>query len=219
MNIDSKQKLFGFPTLTIRNLLRKISQTDRTIESIADIVNTDIPDATKLVNNLISENYIISISRKSKTYFQTTIKGNSYAMATASKPIKRTTAKKLLEGFLERVHQVNSDDYYLYRVMKVMLFGSYLSNKETISDIDIAILLEHKHKIKEFTKLDLERAHQAKLKGRRFNNFVEEYAWAREEVLLFLKNRKRSISIHIYDVDGIFQQKKIETQVVYTYKP
>ncbi|WP_020532541.1 nucleotidyltransferase domain-containing protein [Flexithrix dorotheae] len=219
MNINSKQKLFGFPTLTIRNLLRKISENDRSIHIITEMLNIDVQKAMDLVESLVSEKYIIPITRNGKTYFQTTIKGNAYAMASASKPIKRTTAKKLLEGFLERVHQVNSDDYYLYRVLKVMLFGSYLSTQETMSDIDIAILLEHKHKIKDFTKLDLKRAHEAQLKGRRFNNFLEEYAWAREEVLLFLKNRKKSLSIHIYDFDRIFQEKNIETQVIYTFNP
>ena len=46
---------------------------------------------------------------------------------------------------MQRVEEINNNDYYLYRVSKILLFGSYI-NKDAVDfgDVDIAFELERK---------------------------------------------------------------------------
>lgn len=114
---------------------------------------------------------------------------------------------------MERVKEVNSNDYYLYQVKKVIVFGSYLSTKERLGDIDIAIELVPKEgEPKRYGKLTRERAREARDKGRTFSSFIDELYWARTEVKRFLKSRSRSISLHETD-DPILEQ--VAYQVIY----
>ena len=53
--------------------------------------------------------------------------------------------ERVLQEFLERVDQVNSDAYFLARVSRVVLFGSYLRPElDRLGDIDIAVELRPK---------------------------------------------------------------------------
>jgi predicted nucleotidyltransferase len=60
-------------------------------------------------------------------------------MASAAKPISRASAEKKLAEFLDRVRKVKEDDYFLYKVEKVIVFGSYLGSADLLSDIDLAV--------------------------------------------------------------------------------
>src|SRR5439155_20983267 len=94
---------------------------------------------------------------------------------------------------------------YLYRVKKVVVFGSYLTAAARINDIDVAIELAHRWQdpAKHSTLRDA-RIHEAMRKGRRFGNISEEVSWPETEVLLELKARSRAISLHPME-DGILQ--------------
>ena len=58
-----------------------------------------------------------------------------------------------MQEFLKRVEEVNRDDFYPYRVSKLVLFGSYLNPEQMdLGDIDIAFELEPK--IKDYDELE-----------------------------------------------------------------
>ena len=48
--------------------------------------------------------------------------------ATSAKPVRRSTADRVLGEFLGRVEVVRDDSYYLVLVQEVVVFGSYLSS-------------------------------------------------------------------------------------------
>jgi hypothetical protein len=54
----------------------------------------------------------------------------------------RTTANRVLADVLVRIHGINRDDRYAFRVKAVRLFGSMLTNATDVGDIDLAIQLE-----------------------------------------------------------------------------
>src|SRR3989442_8988969 len=70
-----------------------------------------------------------------------TLAGSTFAQASAARPLQRATADRKLAEFLDRARQVNGDDHYLYRVKKVLVFGSYLTQADRIGDIDVAVEL------------------------------------------------------------------------------
>lgn len=62
-------------------------------------------------------------------------------MASAAWPVTRAKADQIFADFMERVQKVNDDPYYLFRVTRVVLFGSYIRDTPTVNDIDIALQL------------------------------------------------------------------------------
>lgn len=100
----------------------------------------DREKADALIIELERESYIKKAGRfRDEQLWGNTIKGNALALASAAKPILRSTAERKINEFLERVKEVNRNDYYLYKIKKVVVFGSYLSDAEKLGDIDLAI--------------------------------------------------------------------------------
>ena len=77
-------------------------------------------------------------------YWKLTLWGSALSKALFPAPVSRRNAEKKLIEFMERVHQVNEDGRFLYRVRKVIVFGSFLTESPTVGDLDIAIDLEPK---------------------------------------------------------------------------
>ena len=108
-----------------------------------------------------------------------------------NKKMKRETADKLLEGVKERIYKVNHNPSYCYSITEAKVFGSYVnSDKDMLSDLDIAIRLEPKYgrdsqefrdKREECLSMD----------------YLIYYDWPRQDVLRFIRNRHPYISVHV----------------------
>jgi predicted nucleotidyltransferase len=104
---------------------------------------------------------------------------------------------------IDSAKQVTQKRAYLYKVTKIGIFGSYLSNQELINDIDIAIVLEPKEKnFEKHEALIWEKVAKAKKRGRKFANFAEELFWPQIEILNYLKSRSRALSLHSISSGG-----------------
>ena len=134
-----------------------------------------------------------------KKKWRNTPAGNVMAGVTAAKPIKRATAQRKLDEFQQRLEEVNRNSYYLFRVERAVLFGSFLRNEATVKELDIALRLEPKERRKEkFDRLMRERAAAEVAKGKRFSSWQEQERWGEQEVLNFLKSRGRGIELHSF---------------------
>jgi predicted nucleotidyltransferase len=103
--------------------------------------------------------------------------GNALANATAAPTISRRDACRRVEEFLARARSVNSDDSWLHRIGKVVVFGSYLNNQDRIGHIDLAIRLERRAKVDEdWVEAVLNVAEAAERRGHRFRGFVDRLA-------------------------------------------
>lgn len=57
----------------------------------------------------------------------------------------RTAADRVLNNLLDKIKVANKREDFIYRITKVVLFGSYInSTKEKIGDLDIAIYVDLK---------------------------------------------------------------------------
>ena len=131
--------------------------------------------------------------RSPDPYYRITDVGRSLARASGAKRIERVTAEQALTEFMGRVIQSNDNQNYLYSVSRVVVFGSYLNNEDRLGDVDVAVDLQPRIPLKG-NWVEIFRNH-AENSGRTFATFEDEIDWPRREVLLFLKSRKRSISI------------------------
>ena len=119
--------------------------------------------------------------------------------ATAARPIRRTTADRLLSDLLARVEILNSDDRFLGGVRKAVVFGSYIGDAEYIGDIDVALeIVRREPDFGKHTAANDRRVAEEFAAGRRFSNVLEQAFWWQREAFLFLRNRKRGLSLHDY---------------------
>lgn len=146
--------------------------------------------------------------------YKLTLKGTALSIARCVPPLNRVKADKILKDFMQRVEEINSSDYYLYSVSKILLFGSYIQeNAIDFGDIDIAFELEKKIKnSNEHKRLNSDLVKKARDEGRSFSSYVDEIFYSRTLVVLKLKNRNRYISLHEMS-DGVLELT--ETKQVY----
>jgi DNA-binding Lrp family transcriptional regulator len=199
MRIEPDALVAGFPAREIRKLLR---QSDQFLSSqdATKILGLHEKKAVQVLERLEREGFIernTSVpDSKAVHYWKRSIKGSALCKALFSMPVSRRTAEKKLNEFMNRVHQVNADSRFLYRVRRVILFGSFLTDTPSVGDLDLAIDLDRKEPDAEkHSSMVLARAEEAARNGRRFSSFVERIYFAELEVSLFLKARSRIIQL------------------------
>ena len=216
MNINAKDNYYGIPMVELRKLVKSLFRWRRIeINNFQSLFNTYHEQSKLVIKMLEIDGFIEKVKYGGAIYFVNTVKGNALAMSSAAKPLKRESANKIVKEFLNRVINVNENDDFLYNVVEVRLFGSILSNKERLSDIDIGIKLKYKYKFKDVDEMDL--AHEIRLKkafeeGRRISGFFEEMTWSSDEVKYYLKSKSGYLSLHpIKDIIAL----KTESKVIY----
>ncbi len=202
MRISSSDTIAGVPAIKLRAFFR--AYNDRTFCARAIEIKLGLRKsaARKLTERLELLGLIENTGQGSGEMlgYRTTIKGNAIALATAAKPLSRPAAEEALHRFLQRAHAVNASSDYLLRVESVVVFGSFLTDKEKLNDVDVAI--ELKPRIMDggkWSEASNRRVAIARKNGRTFRNFIELLGWPEWEVRLALKHRSRTISIHTID--------------------
>jgi hypothetical protein len=119
--------------------------------------------------------------------------------ATAAKPLRRETADRLLSELLDRITALNSDRRFLARVRKAVAFGSYIGNADRIGDLDIAIqLVRREPDFQKHTEANNRRVTEEFARGRRFDSILDQVFWWQREAMLFLRDRRRGLSLQDY---------------------
>ena len=217
MRIKPNETLGNIPILQIRHFFQ-IYYRGFTLETLKDFFSLSLKDAKTIIDELLSGEYIINKTDElimGVGDYVLCKNGFMLCAARAIPPISREKADKYFNEFMERVHEVNNDDYYLWTIDKVYLFGSYLDkNKTDYGDIDIFILLKNKEPdYAKYTNLREKRIEELRKKGKHFKSFLDELNFPEYEIQLKLKNRCRYLSIQPYDVE---LAKKIKHKQVYS---
>jgi len=208
MNIDTRDKIAGQPILEIRKLLKRGMNKSWNEYLAQRILNVNLRDSIEIIKELKNQCLIEKSDEfrdfenaKNKDYWKNTLKGNALAMARA-KTIYRRTAEKKLAEFLVRVKKLKDDDGFLYKVGKVLVFGSYLDNsKERLGDLDIAVSILPKEKFRKKLEM-IEKRFEGTLN---FNEIEKPLL----DVIRLLKSCSRIISLHPIS-DGILLQTEFK---------
>lgn len=214
MKINAKDTILDTPILTIRKFLKNTSRGEIWSESLAcQLLKLDVDETRRLLDELSRLGYIEQASsRNGQQRWQNTIQGNALALASAAKPTTRAKADQIFADFMQRVHTVNNDPYYLFKVTKVVLFGSYLQDTPTVNDIDLAIDMDCKEPdIKRRGELFKQRRKES---GRNFGSYIDYVGWPETEVWMFLKSRSRVLSLHPFTLEAAFLST-VENKVVF----
>jgi len=163
--------------------------------------------ARRLVYALRRLGYVEVVPHRRPGTWRNTIAGNALANATAASAVARADADRLLHEFLTRVSIVNGDPSSLYRVAKVVVFGSYLKSQQWMGDIDLAIRLDRRQEYAAcWPEALLARAETAAKHGRHFRSFLERLAWAETELKRYLRGGVRSLSLHDWTTEAAWLQ-------------
>jgi hypothetical protein len=214
VRIVSNEFIAGYPTLEVRAFLRRYRLTDFYIEAAEDALVLSPRTATIFMNKLKGLGFVEELDKwDGHRVFRLTIKGQALANASAARPIRRKTAERVLEQFLERVQRVNSTQEYAYRVEHVVLFGSMLTDTERLGDVDVAIRLEPKvSEDRAHEQWCMDRRRAAEAKGRSFYGVLDWAMWPTQEILLQLKARSASLSLH--DFSEVEKMPNVRYRVV-----
>lgn len=132
--------------------------------------------------------------------------------------ISRKTADKILSEVVERAKEINASPYpkFTLFIEKIAVFGSYLTDKEKLGDVDIAILLkgriEGKHPDSMRDVYECIRLHNKEGKL----DFMQAVSFPQTIIRQTLRNRSKSLSIHdYYELDGMIEEWGTNHKVIY----
>jgi len=205
--ISGKQEIGGVPILKVRDWLARDSTRNRRCliacfhrwkltryepeEHISHRVTT-------LMNALSELGYIVEEEKRypdESQFYKLTKSGEEFARASGAKRLKRETAAQMLEGFVSRVAEVNADPRFLVRITRAVVYGSFVRGEETVGDLDLAV--DYESKMSGAERIEAFKKH-FKASGRMSRGVLDEWQWPELEVKQFLKNRKRTISLHSF---------------------
>jgi predicted nucleotidyltransferase/predicted transcriptional regulator len=208
MQLDPNDTIAGLPILKVRDFLREW-EDGWDISNLATAFRITQDKAEQVVHELLNRGDIQRDEADGKAlFYKLTPKGAAFRLGKGSPPLTRKTADRKLSEFMGRVSEVNSNRNFAYRVRKVVVFGSYLTSKDKLGDIDVAVELtpREQDQVKQ-QALNNARISSADSAGRRFNNIVDRLYWPQHEVGLFLKSRSRAISLHTTEDEAVFRDK------------
>jgi predicted nucleotidyltransferase len=207
MQIDGAQTIDGVPILKVRDWMKGNGTSSRsflaacfhrwepTRRKSVECVNRK---ASALLKALLELGYI-SAKEKLGTdevqYYKLTGLGKEFVRASGARRLKRETVTQALDDFKIRLAEVNASPRFLVRVTRAVLYGSYLRGEETVGDLDLAA--DYESKITGEDPIAVLQEYFDK-SGRTARTFYDYMIWPELEVKLFLKNRKRTISLHSF---------------------
>ena len=195
MLLDKKQRIAGYSATEIRRLMQRIGCLNATVPFISHILGCSLRKAESVTNRLRSEGYL-RVYDKIPGWFCLTSKGLALSSATL-RAISRATAAKHLTELLRRIPDISGDPLHAFIVNAVIVFGSFLSEKQKLGDIDVAVNLEVKQSTDDEYRRRLDGLlARAWLEGRTPSNVVEASCWPRLEVFRDLRRGLRQLRLH-----------------------
>ncbi|WP_316399331.1 hypothetical protein [Bradyrhizobium sp. 33ap4] len=99
-----------------------------------------------LIEALLAHDLICEEGRESdgRMVYRVTDEGHATGMKFLVPRMNRAAAAALLKEVLARAERINSDGELLHHVTEVRVFGSYLTDRDDLGDLDVAIKMERK---------------------------------------------------------------------------
>jgi hypothetical protein len=136
MNISSNDVLAGYPALATRNFLRSVGEF--TPGTVMHVFNVGLTPAKKYCEVLEADGYIEK-HPTFPTFYRKTASGSRLSNATAARRIKRATADRIVGTLMNAIRNSFRDIHQPFLLNRVWLFGSYIREAPTLSDIDVTI--------------------------------------------------------------------------------
>src|SRR5688572_20138248 len=106
MNIDPRTTMAGLPIMRVRDALRRVDSYGEWYgDALREALKTTHARLRQLLIVLENDAYIERATQQKDTW-RCTLRGTALTLAHATKPVRRTTAGRRLQEFLQRVDAV-----------------------------------------------------------------------------------------------------------------
>lgn len=120
-------------------------------------------EALPVLQSLVAEGFVLSAARDGIATYMPTTKFSQLALAQISEGLNRAQADQFVQAVIEKAKAINADPtQYPCAVQCVAIFGSYLGNKCTLGDLDVAVQLGRPRWPEGTTKSDIWRMIQGR---------------------------------------------------------
>ncbi|AKD56692.1 nucleotidyltransferase domain-containing protein [Spirosoma radiotolerans] len=222
MKIEKGQMIAGQPILKVRDFFKRYERFS--VETAAYFFTLSKKAAKMICLEFTELGYCKRVlpeemapAYRKEIRYELLPLGCSLALARAVPPITRQKADRIVQEFMDRVEEINGNEKYIYKVSKVLLFGSYIRPEATeLNDVDIAVEITPKYDSPdERRKKSDEYMRSAIENGRHFRDWMDQMFAPQNDVKAFLKNKSRYISLHPSDdeVLEITETKQIYPQL------
>ncbi len=145
LQIRSTDTICGIPIQKVRGFFRHLvswHQHSFELPWLQEQLSLDKESALALATELEVQGYVEARENGAYTFAD---KGEELVRASVAGKVSRQTAENALIGLLARVEQCNSDPNKLLSIEAVVVFGSFLSAKENLGDLDISVKCRHRN--------------------------------------------------------------------------
>ncbi|MFI9811468.1 hypothetical protein [Saccharothrix variisporea] len=209
MRLSKAQAVEGLPAVQARELMKAFRTSPKPVMVAAEVLDVDDAIAEEVLSRFVEAGYLEITDRDADgdNWWFTTVRGNALAAASFSKPITRATATRNLEGLLDRVRAYNADRTKPYSITHVTVFGSYLDeSQDRLGDLDVAIEVVRRLPHDEFTQ---RRDALTAAADRYFGSYVERLLYPLRQLVLYLRDRKSTISITSEDISQLTDRMSV----------
>lgn len=216
MRVSKQMTIAGLPAVAMRDVFKALRNSDWDIHDLSRRLGVSPEEASNIADSLVADGYIeLVLEHDGGAVFTATTKGAALSNASAAKPITRKTADRLVKGIVERAAQINATPHFLHHVTKVYAFGSYLTDRIDLGDIDVAVELRRKVDGEAFISASQEYADRLAAQGQRFPNFTARLFCAEADLYKTLRGGSRAISIH--EAAELAELEVTASQVIYEH--
>jgi predicted nucleotidyltransferase len=209
--VPSTTRILGRPLAEVRRVLRLDAGEGFDIEAARQRIAGDDYAVRRFLADLTTDEWLI---QDRPDHWTATPKAKELQFESRGR-LTRAKADGLVAQLLARVRAVNGDPKYAFKVDSVVLFGSYLSNRDRIGDVDVAIALRPRLRNKDAQEA-LEES--ARSRGTESRNIVERLFRPRREVRQALKARSSWLDVRdVSELDELLQTRRVDYKVIYGY--
>jgi hypothetical protein len=217
VHIDPAAKIAGHPALAVRDFLRRHANTVWYADRLAVVLKVPPTTARAIVKELARLGYVGRERTRGTRDPLWCVRdpGLRFASARGGPRLRRERADRLLAEMIARCEAANAQESFAYWVARLSVFGSYLSHKPTLGDLDVVLDLEPKERNMEAQmRRDVARWRLARAQGRCVTE-DDLYLWADTEVRRFVRGRASYVQLcPRRDIEKL----GIETRVVFEPK-
>ncbi|MGY2808022.1 MULTISPECIES: hypothetical protein [unclassified Bradyrhizobium] len=192
MQVGKNETLAGVRLIKLRDFLR-FHEVSFPAEAIGEQFKVNGGRKQEIEEALVRAGYVTR-HEEDKTRYLVAPLGMQLCNARFISRISREKAEALLQSFLVRVVSINERDELTHKVTGVRVFGSYLTDKADLGDIDLAVAIKARRE--SHVKESVERANQS---VRAIRSFLDRITFGRSEVKKLLKGGSPYLSVHEFD--------------------
>lgn len=144
MHLIPNELVFGVAPEILVDCARQIHLRDLkpfSLNEFSEALGAPTRESKPVLEQMVAEGFF-QLDAADSGLYRPTPKLGQLALASISNGLTRADAVKLLERVIERARVINSDpDKYACEVVCLVVFGSYLTDKSVLGDLDFGVEL------------------------------------------------------------------------------